>query len=908
MDEVEVVQQAVHQLYHSVDPEEKAQAEQWLRTTATIDASWETAWTLLQPNRSFETRFFGTIILEHKITRMWSTLDENSKRSLAQQLIQLTAEIYSSQKALFLRCSYTLSILILKSQKQAVPENLENFEIAIYEQFQQTLDSTSGLSAVLHLFKTLGEEYTGRFMSTARRRLVDVEMHRAKPKIMELCWSVINENSDENAQLVAMECASSWTFSFPNWDNSLPFAQKAFEFLSVSNLCSAAVDLILEVLQLDEAFRMPSVMRDVGYLVVNTQDIFANAMQPECVFRALTHLAAIIGQKYISIFAEDVNLLQAYTQHILAITSMPGQVPRDETISHETHFFWNNFADYIVDLEPERFRTLRDQFGAYFLQVLEAAVVKGSYPPSTEPQLSKDELQVFRQYRSDMGEVTTCVFMLLKNDCLMHLHHLLQAAVSEQSLERAESVLYFFSSAAEMLEGSIQGPNSFINTIATFMPGYTELDKTCLNALSSCADWLNQNASRIPDVIEIVRARLGIMDLILLASNTLKNIARASDEHLGDYLSQVLELTLPFLNEDVPALAKRHFAETICYSVRCVVAETVTVTIPRVYEPSLVLIDRCLESGTTEARTVLIEQICLIKCIIKALDPENLGELPHPTLSMMQSSLHRLMKCVVIYTDQEVASEVCACFSSAIRSLDHRFDVLLPDVVPFLLKGYESTQFSYYVDTLTNVMLLFHDQREQQNNFQEAFHQCFSLAARCIDNYEASDPESISSFFHLVFKVTRACSAIVLYDQTTVSRLLEYLMLGISLNEGPHNNILSEILPENLPHMVTTVIRTIAGGVTKSIFPYYVDILAEINKMYVDIFGQAMIQALAAEDIPISEQDAHFTVQQLSRAVHMPAYAVCRVSIVVNRQRFLRVMDSFRRQCLAGSGGAIEIN
>lgn len=151
---------------------------------------------------------------------MWSTLDENSKRSLAQQLIQLTAEIYSSQKALFLRCSYTLSILILKvsdyinsnlfvqlivtnpwsfpfthlycrlhhsdfqycllcflwyqlgldfclkrwylcfckiciwqSQKQAVPENLENFEIAIYEQFQQTLDSTSGLSAVLHLFK-----------------------------------------------------------------------------------------------------------------------------------------------------------------------------------------------------------------------------------------------------------------------------------------------------------------------------------------------------------------------------------------------------------------------------------------------------------------------------------------------------------------------------------------------------------------------------------------------------------------------------------------------------------------------------------------------------------------------------------------------------------------------------------
>lgn len=34
---------------------------------------------------------------------------------------------------------------------------------------------------------------------------------------MELCWSVINENSDENAQLVAMECASSWTFSFPNW-------------------------------------------------------------------------------------------------------------------------------------------------------------------------------------------------------------------------------------------------------------------------------------------------------------------------------------------------------------------------------------------------------------------------------------------------------------------------------------------------------------------------------------------------------------------------------------------------------------------------------------------------------------------------------------------------------------------
>lgn len=29
------------------------------------------------------------------------------------------------------------------------------------------------------------------------------------------------------------------------------------------------------------------------------------------------------------------------------------QVPRDETISHETHFFWNNFADYIVDLEPE---------------------------------------------------------------------------------------------------------------------------------------------------------------------------------------------------------------------------------------------------------------------------------------------------------------------------------------------------------------------------------------------------------------------------------------------------------------------------------------------------------------------------------------------------------------------------
>lgn len=26
-------------------------------------------------------------------------------------------------------------------------------------------------------------------------------------------------------------------------------------------------------------YRMPSVMRDVGYLVVNTQDIFANAMQ-----------------------------------------------------------------------------------------------------------------------------------------------------------------------------------------------------------------------------------------------------------------------------------------------------------------------------------------------------------------------------------------------------------------------------------------------------------------------------------------------------------------------------------------------------------------------------------------------------------------------------------------------------
>lgn len=89
-------------------------AQEWLRTTAAVEASWETAWALLQRDRAFETRYFATILLETKIQRTWKTLEDAYKRSLTEQLIAFTAEAFADTQALFLRCCNTLCTLIIK--------------------------------------------------------------------------------------------------------------------------------------------------------------------------------------------------------------------------------------------------------------------------------------------------------------------------------------------------------------------------------------------------------------------------------------------------------------------------------------------------------------------------------------------------------------------------------------------------------------------------------------------------------------------------------------------------------------------------------------------------------------------------------------------------------------------------
>ncbi|EGD72333.1 hypothetical protein PTSG_11579 [Salpingoeca rosetta] len=912
--EVQAVEQAVYQLYHNPDPAMKASAEEWLRTTAATEASWEATWALLQEDRAFETRYYAAILLATKIQRTWKSLDESSKRALAEQLIDLAANLFSASRSLFIRCCNTLCSLILK----AVPEHLPQFETTIYERFmelEKTIGPSQGTLAYLILFKILGEEYTTRFLSTARRRYVDVEMQRAKQQVMEVCWTALNQYDNEEVAAAGLECATSWTFCFPNWDLSLKIAQKAFEYLQYPQLTAAAVELILEVTHLDPAYKSPSIVLEIATLVSNSQSAFAQALEngEEDVVRALTRLATVFGQRHMFRIANDRAVLQAYVEYMLAITSIPGQVPRDETTSHETFTFWNDFIDYIVDTEPQQHQALVQQYEATLLRFMEAVIIKASHPPATEPPLAQDEVTDLRAYRADMGDVISYLCTMLKNDCLLYQHQLLEAAIADESLERAESTVFFFGCAAEMMEGHVQAPNSFINTLASFQPGYYELDKTCMLALGNCADWLACNASRLPDVFEIIRNRMGEAQLLPLAASSIKAIARGCDVHLADYLDQVLGVALPVIDGDAPAEAKRALAESVCFALRKAPVETVAVVTPQIYEPSFLVMDQCLAAGTEQARVLLGEHLLIINRIVRGLSPENLGELPHPALPLMEGAMQRFTKAVAVFqADVETAQRVCTCISSAVLTLDHAFDVLLPSVVPFLLREYETTRIPSYVSALTDVILLFHDHHDQQQLFQEAVHQCFTVAAACMQNYSQADPESISVFFRLVFKVGRSCPNSMFYSSTTVSELIDCLILALTVNElivvreagnalrvmfekTGHNAILEEVMPTSLARIVSTCVQLLASGCPKMNQTVFIDVLADVNVHFVEAFGQLMLQSLAEESVPIDAMQAELMVQQLQRSR-------------VRKTRFKQTMLTFVKMCAEARSEVIVLD
>eukprot|EP00055_Hartaetosiga_balthica_P002160 m.2945 g.2945 ORF g.2945 m.2945 type:complete len:924 (+) comp1982_c0_seq1:38-2809(+) len=909
---------AIHSLYFDQDAERKTQANVWLTSFIEEEGEWEVAWELLDDHRPMEARFYGITVMAYKISKQWGGLTTEVRQSLCSSLLEKTVGSYSSNAALFNKFSSVLSILLIKG----VPEVMEQFEECIFDKFKMINSDDEDVSAdiaTLKFFTVLGEELKDRFISARRKKDVDVEFGRAKENLITWCLSLLANTQSEEMVAAVLQCAAAWTFCYQNFETSLQLCASAFPYLEYSELCPAACKLVSETFCLDSSFS-PDSSQDMIQLatqILQTKDIFDAAVNDwnDALMAPLVHLVVEFGQQHMRFLTMNPSLLDGFLRYMFTITSIPGNVPIEDSLTVITYDFWYQFVDYITDLDSETCNRMKDLYNGMLMELIEVIANKSRYLQAFDD----DELSEFINYRNTMGDLVSYICMFLKDDALSFLANLLETAIKSGNEEDAESFVFYFGQAAESLERHQQTPNAFINMICGFSnQAFFHLNQTAVVALGNCADWLQNNPARLEEVILFLSLRIQDVSLTEVVAGSFKAITKSCDSVLASFVDDLLRISLPVLSSDASFKVRRYFTEGLCWVLSKCETAIITQALPNIYSPIFVEFSRCVRNPSEDAATVISENLSIFARAIYCLSPDIPASAIHPVFTLVQELIGHFGFILDNFGwSEDVLNKMCICLTHSFQTLDNQIEPLLSTIIAFAVNGFESTQQAAFINILSDVMTFSHNNSELAEQLCSVFYNLFckisSLVTTAQEDEDATvDPMVLSRFFHLVYRVGRSSHEVLLHQESeTLQQLLSFIIqgttfqemevvkeatgtLGMLIEKWKHPEEVDAIIVGMLEEMVSMYVTAIAEGAAPRLVAFYSDVLHKIFKRDDTAFMTTLVQVLNELE-SCDDEIKNTLVQGINGRIH------------ILKSAFQRCFSEFRTSCF-GSKEVIVVD
>ncbi|XP_022118920.2 importin-13 [Pieris rapae] len=509
-------------IFYNGEQEERAKAHTWLTNAQKVPEAWNFVWDLLQPTKGTVVQFYAATTLHTKILRCWNELPKESHEELLNKLLQSVMAYANGPKIVTNRLCISLAAFILQQETMDLAPILS------------PLTSPQNSSLLLEVLTVIPEEF-GSMTMGSKRRLENLKtLNKSCPMVvndmLKILENVYNDwssgpPSEEivNSWTVAATCVGSWlnvihnealaeiSYSITDRAPLIRALQMAVHVLYTTNgivsgsaleACEACLSAIRIAVTHGDACNYENfgktVMADLASLVGpvlaannvpdSVNEELVCAMVTCCVSVCETHSGTVV--KAINADGENSAVLPLL-RLLLEAQGAPGYYPLHETRSNLLFSFWYILQDDLLGRsDSESADKLKPIWKEVFSQLLMAFIAKSEMPP--ESDLSRDDQELLRCYRQDIGDAVMYCFMVIGDMTWDIVATVMETAQKES---RREAALHVLSSLADVAQND-KAPAALPGLLRRALQVVVETQdkrtlETALECIGTHATWIN---------------------------------------------------------------------------------------------------------------------------------------------------------------------------------------------------------------------------------------------------------------------------------------------------------------------------------------------------------------------------------------------------------------------------------
>ena len=494
-----------------------------------------------------------------KVSRHFHEVPPSQLSCLQQRLLQLLSSYLEQRgpKIVLTRLCVAVAHLVIHGASSGLWQNPVEELINIFHA-EMEKRGVAVLGLLLELLTIIPEEFATSVLATSKRALVRAEMTKSLPLVVDILRKVFNEQELASEITVqTMKGLQAWVqFEIPNEVTEEIFS-RLISYLSDEELYDASLDAMGAIISHPNSHKFPMTMRRLLSRVVELDMVFYKLMAEENFDTALPLASFFItfGESQSrmildwAIESQDGQLAAIRLVNVILNVSLcNAQYPTQETLSEMPFGFWYIFQDDIIACEPQQFQICAAVFGPVYLKLVEGLLKKCMYQ-ADDSVWSLDQKEMFRCYRTDIGDTIMYCYSILRENLLNLLLAHLDAAVSKANEDHAvnwpylEACLFAWSSIGESLAEEEECPQlaQFLSKLIT-IPYHDNIKviTSAMDCIGSFSELLYNYPNILSHILPIITSAIRNPELALCSTMALKDLSRDCADVMGPFAQSIL--------------------------------------------------------------------------------------------------------------------------------------------------------------------------------------------------------------------------------------------------------------------------------------------------------------------------------------------------------------------------------
>eukprot|EP00040_Diaphanoeca_grandis_P032057 m.193271 g.193271 ORF g.193271 m.193271 type:complete len:927 (-) comp32498_c1_seq5:147-2927(-) len=685
-------QQALNILYHDRDTDRQKEADNWLKQLTQAPEAWDLSWALLQqPNCATEVQLYAISLMRASVISRFSTLSEEQVEQLKKQLFEFVATTARTGNKLMLNKA---SAVLTHFAIQAIPTSWSGTMGDIIQMFTVHAEAIGGENAqkgLLEFAKVFAEEIRSSLTKGPRRAQLTGEITAATPQILGLLHTVLA--ADPNVCTIsALQCLEAWVEApgGPTLDQLQQHLALMLRLIEVDAVRETMGDTLIAMLKQGQSERFPETIRALVPYFLSWRDYYRAAVRDgdDQTAADMGRLILSLGDTHIQMLLdsqteEQLEHVKALLSFILEMFDNPKPYPTGETLSNSTHYFWNLFLDEMQDPrgDDRNYDIFRARYGSMFLPLLQACHRKLQYPPDSEP-LDKEDLSVFRDYRTEVTDTIATLCLMMKEHCQAALVQILETSLTAQPLQwqSIEASLYALRGSAETVHDSEATYTPKLFTLLNAIPQHQKTLQAALLVVGSYSEWLCINPASLTHAVPFMLQALSIPELAKHAAVAVGDVCRDCATHLVPWIDAIFESCLASM-QNMGQKDRLKVTSALCSVINNLPAERNLAENNRLFGPHVNAIIALVNDSTKANEIKNHLKFLMIACDqIRPLHA--LPELLHPVVALLKNAWPAFRSIFNNWNgNEDVIRLACDCLSQACSSIESLFSVFLDDLI-----------------------------------------------------------------------------------------------------------------------------------------------------------------------------------------------------------------------------------